>query len=169
LSSDNGGFDGMPELQDDLKVLPEKIQKRVARAWVRKWAPLAKFAAIAQAPTGKTKNLVAGIVARYSKPATLGKFKSFARSVVIGVKPAYHFHLVNLGTKARFTGSVTRKGKGGRTRQKSTGKPRASRGVMPANPFVGRAAPQVLDRAEADFRQLVSKEIKKFLRKSNGG
>ena len=163
------GFDGMPQLQEDLKRLPEKVQKRIASVWVKKWAVIAKMNAIREAPIGKTRNLVSGIVNRVSSKTTLGKYKSFARSVVIGKKPAFHFHLVNLGTKPRYTGAQTSKGKGGRVREKSTGKKRAFRGAMPANPFIARAAPPILAQAEADFRQLVSKEIHKFIRKNNGG
>lgn len=166
MSSDEG-LDGAKQLNDDLLKLPEKIQKRIARAWTRKWATQAKFAAIKEAPVGKTRNLVSGIVARDSKLPTLRKKKSFSRSVVIGVKPAFHFHIVNLGTKPRFTGGDSRRKKK-RSESKSPAA-RVSRGTMPANRFMQRAAAAILDQAEQDLRQTVSKEIGKFLKKSNGG
>jgi hypothetical protein len=164
------GFEGMDDLEESVRTLPAKVQKRIARAWARKWSAVAWAAAIQKAPIGKTRNLVSGIARRDTKAPTLRKLQSFARSVVIGRKPAYHFHLVNLGTKPRYT-------KGGTGRNKTTGRfvkvnavqraigQRAYRGFMKKNDFVADAARPLIGQAESDLRTLVQRNIARFLRK----
>lgn len=149
------GFDGLPELQRSLADLPENVQKRIARAWARKWSQMAYNATVQEAPRGKTRNLLAGIRRRDSKPGTLRRLNAFARSVVIGAKPANHFHLVNLGTKPRNA-----KTKSGGT---------AFRGVMPRNDFVARAARPLMAEAEADLRVLVRRNLERLLKKGGRG
>jgi hypothetical protein len=166
----------MGDLRIGIQNLPENIQKRIARAWARKWSQQAWIAAIQNAPIGKRKNLVQGIKRRDSRKRTLTRLQSLARSVVIGAKPAYHFHLVIGGTKPRYTTGYGRASRGGILRaslaraQQALGafKP-AYRGVMPKNPFVMKAAAPLMDAAEADLRQLVRRNIERMLKKQSGG
>lgn len=162
------GFQGMDEVTRNLQSLPDNIQKRIARAWTRKWSAIAWAAAVQKAPIGRTRNLVAGLVRRDSRARTLGKLRSLARSVVIGRRPAFHFHLVNLGTKPRFTGAVARKGKGGKVSVTKTKSVRASRGIMPKNDFMADAARPLMSQAEADLRVLVQRNLDRFLRRQGG-
>lgn len=149
------GFDELPELQRSLAALPENVQKRIARAWARKWSRAAYNAAVSETPRGRTRNLLAGIKRRDSKRGTLQRLNSFARSVVIGAKPANHFHLVNLGTKPRMG-----KHKSGTA---------AFRGAMPRNDFVARAALPLMAEAESDLRVLVRRNLARLLKKEGGG
>jgi hypothetical protein len=71
---------------------------------------------------------------------------SLARAVVIGKKPAYHFHLVNLGVS--------------RSRQTESG---ANRGTMPANPFFQRSAQPILSQAQADVKTELAREVQRLL------
>lgn len=162
------GFEGMDDLDQALKDLPEKVQRRIARAWTRKWSLVAWAAAVQKTPVGKTRNLIAGVVRRDSKPRTLRNLQSFSRSVVIGRRPAFHFHLVNLGTKPRFTKGGTSRGAKGRfvvaTSKEKKVNPRAFRGIMPKNDFVADAARPLMGQAEADLRTLVQRNIERLLR-----
>jgi len=166
----SGEMEGLSELKEGLRHLPERMQKSLLRAWTKKWSAIAWAAAIQKAPVGKTRNLIAGIARRDTKSATLRKLHSLARSVVIGKKPAFHFHLVNLGTKPRWTGE--RRGrkdrKTGLRAQERTGGKRAFRGVMPRNPFVAEAARPLMWQAEADLRQTIQKRLARLLKRQGG-
>jgi hypothetical protein len=139
-------IEGLPDLLESLRALPEAIQKRVLKAWALRRAREAAAAAQAAAPKGKTGNLRRGIRAAASSASTLRKRGSIARAVAFGAKPANHFHLVNLGVaKARQT------------------KRGFSRGTMPANPFFGRATQAVAARAQADAAGDLSREVQRLL------
>lgn len=150
------GFEGMSDLTSAVAELPEKLSKRILRAWTRRWANQAWISAVGKAPIGKTKNLVTNIVRRNSGKRTLNKLKSLSRSVVIGRRRAAHFHLVNLGTKPRYSAPSPVTGK------------RAYRGVMPKNPFMAAAASAILPQAEADLRNQLNKAAAKLLSKRGG-
>lgn len=137
---------GMPELLAALQRLPDNLQKRVLRAWTMRRAREVAKAAKAAAPRGRTGNLRKGIAAKASGTAKLRKVGSLARAVVIGKKPAYHFHWVNMGIA--------------RSRQTSTG---ANRGAMPANPFFQRAAQPILSRAQGDAQNELAREVQRLL------
>jgi hypothetical protein len=162
------GFDGMEALRQALAYMPERLQKSVVRAWARRWSQQVYIAAQIAAPKGKTRNLVLGLRRRDAKPARLQSIGSLARSVVIGAKPAFHFHIVNRGTKPRFTtggGNLRGKGIKARLRRsflKATHKP-ASRGVMPPNPFLERAAGPLLSQAEDDLKVRVGRALQRLL------
>jgi hypothetical protein len=168
--ADGAGFDGMQALQKALDYMPENLRRNVLRAWARKWSQRVFIAAQIAAPKGKTRNLVVGLRRRDAKPARLKSIGSLARSVVIGGKPAYHFHWISLGTKPRWTtGGGDLRGKGikavaRRARLRLTHKP-AYRGVMPPNPFMVRAAQPLMSQAEADMKTLVGRALQRLLRR----
>lgn len=137
---------GVPELLASLRRLPENLQKKVLKAWTMRKAREAAKAAQAAAPRGKTGNLRKGIAAKASGPGRLRKLGSLARAVVIGRKPAYHFHWVNLGIS--------------KARQTDRG---ANRGTMPANPFFQRSAQPVLSQAQADVQGELAREVQRLL------
>jgi hypothetical protein len=166
----------MDDFRAAMRSLPENIQKRIARAWTRKWSQQAWVAAIQQAPIGKTRNLVQGIKRRDTRKRTLTRLQSLARSVVIGMKPAYHFHIVIGGSKPRYTtgyGKASRAGilraTAGRIRQGLGAFKPAYRGIMPKNPFPVKAAGPLMDQAEADLRQQVKRNLARMLKKNGGG
>jgi hypothetical protein len=162
----------MDDFRAAMRSLPENIQKRIARAWTRKWSQQAWMAAIQQAPIGKTRNLVQGIKRRDTRKRTLTRLKSLARSVVIGMKPAMHFHIVIGGSKPRYTtgiGKPNRKNSIQRAALKLTGFKPAYRGIMPKNPFVAKAAGPLMEQAEADLRQQVQRNLARMLKKNGGG
>ena len=141
-------IEGMDDLQREMDKLPEKLQRRIARLWAKRWSQVAWSNAIKEAPIGPRRNLVAGIARRDSRVGTLRKLRSMARSVVIGKKPAYHFHWVVMGI------STPRKTKKG-----------ANRGIMPANPFMERAMAPLVSQAEQDLRTLVRNNLQRLLKK----
>lgn len=144
----NEPIDGMAELQNELGQLPEKLQRRIVRLWAKRWSQVAWSNAIKEAPIGPRRNLVAGIARRDSRAGTLRKLRSIARSVVIGKKPAYHFHWVVMGI------STPRKTKKG-----------ANRGIMPANAFMERAMSPLIGQAEQDLKTLVRNNLQRLLKK----
>jgi hypothetical protein len=162
----------MDDLQRGLQALPANLQKRVVRAWARKWSQRVYIAAQIAAPKGKTRNLVLGLRRRDAKPSRLKTLGALARSVVIGGKPAYHFHWVNLGTSPRWTtGGGDLRGKGvrkaaRRARLKLTHK-RAYRGVMPRNNFLVKAATPLMGEARQDLARAVERNLARML-KSGG-
>lgn len=166
----SGDIEGLRELKEGLEQLPERMQKSILRQWAKKWSAIAWAGAIQKAPVGKTRNLIAGIARRDSKTATLRKLHSLARSVVIGKKPAFHFHLVNLGTKPRWTGETRGKKdrKTGVRTTKLTGGKRAYRGVMPKNPFIAEAAIPMMGRAEQDLKQTIRTRVARLLKRRGG-
>lgn len=137
---------GVPELLESLRRLPDNLQKRVLRAWTMRKAREAAKAAQAAAPRGRTGNLRKGIAAKASGTAKLRRTGSLARAVVIGKKPAYHFHWVNMGIS--------------RSRQTETG---ANRGSMPANPFFQRSAQPILAQAQAEVGTDLAREVQRML------
>ena len=162
------GLQGADELTRALSALPENIQRRVARAWVKRWSAVAWAATISEAPKGKTGNLLGGIVRRDTSKAVITRLRSLARAVVIGKKPAFHFHLVILGTQPRYTGqSSSKRGKGRKTVLKP-GARRAFRGVMPANDFTVRAVRPLMAPAEQDLRVRLDRALQRMLRRGGG-
>lgn len=137
---------GVPELLASLRRLPENLQKKVLKAWTMRKAREAAKAAQAAAPRGRTGNLRKGIAAKASGSARLRKTGSLARAVVIGKKPAYHFHWVNLGIAG--------------ARQTEDG---ANRGSMPANPFFQRSAQPILSQAQAEVQGDLAREVQRLL------
>lgn len=69
-----------------------------------------------------------------------------------------HFHLIALGTKARYTGHRSRRNKSGLQRQK-TGNPIAYRGRMPADDFVGRAYAARASKVNALMIDIIRKGV----------
>lgn len=145
--------DAFRELEEALRQLPERTANRVAKQWTKEWSARAYLGALRLAPRGTEGNIIKGLARRDTSPAALRKVRAMARSVVIGKKPAYHFHLVVQGTGPRYT-----KGKG------FFGKP-AFRGRMPANPFMDRAAAPLEAPAIADLRMRVQKSLARLLKK----
>jgi hypothetical protein len=95
----------------------------------------------AEAPMGRTGNLRKRVGAR---KARVGRgFGQRDPSIVLVGSVAPHRHLVIRGTKPRFT------------------KAGASRGVMPANPFVDRAWQANADMVMARIRAVYEAEVKK--------
>lgn len=168
--SDGVRIEGLDELRRALASLPDTVQKRVSRSWALDWSRTAYAAAVNAAPVGKTRNLITGIARRDSTPATLRNLQSLARSVVIGKKPAFHFHLVVAGTAPRWTGATSRKGKRQNlllTRAlRGVPKKRAFRGIMPANDFMGRAAAPLQQPATADLARRVQRELDRIARRA---
>jgi Bacteriophage HK97-gp10, putative tail-component len=140
------GLLGADELMAALHDLPEDLQKRVLKAWViRKAREIARSVKSA-APRGKTGNLKAGVVARASKANTLRRIQSLARAVVIGKKPAYHFHIINQGTPVGLNKSGNKRGKG-----------------IKANPFLDRTASPMLGNVRSEIKTDLAREVQRAL------
>jgi hypothetical protein len=140
------GLLGADDLMAALRDLPEELQRRVLKAWtIRKAREIAR-AAKAAAPRGKTGNLRAGVVARSSKTNTLRKLQSLARAVVIGKRPAHHFHLINQGTRPGLNKAGNKRGKG-----------------IKANPFLDRAATPLLAGIQGEIHTDLAREVQRAL------
>jgi hypothetical protein len=146
MSTPPTGLLGSAELIDALRHLPENLQKKVFRRWVIRKAREIAAATKAAAPRGKTGNLRAGIVAKSSSAVTLRKLQSMARAVVIGKKPAHHFHIINRGTPAGLNKSGNRRGKG-----------------LRANPFMEQAAVPLLARVRGEVSADLAREVQRAL------
>ena len=139
------GLQGVEELMTTLNQLPEQLQRKVMLDWTLRHARSVATAAKAAAPRGPTGNLQKGISVRRSSLSMLRKLNSIARAVVIGKKPAYHFHWINRGTANRFT-------RGG----KFTGRIRG-------NPFLERSAQPIVTRARSELRTTLAAEVQRML------
>jgi hypothetical protein len=137
---------GTDDLIRALHDLPEDLQKRVLKSWVIRKAREIARAAKGAAPRGKTGNLQAGIVARASSTTTLRKLGSMARAVVIGKKPAYHFHIINQGTPPGLNKAGNRRGKG-----------------LKANPFLDRVAGPKLAGIQGEIQTDLAREVQRTL------
>jgi HK97 gp10 family phage protein len=143
------GLQGTEELLQVLAELPENIQKQVLRKWVMKYAKEVEKAAASRAPRGKTGNHRKGLRARMSGPRVLKRKGSIARAVVVGAKPAYHFHIINLGTRDGVNKSGNRRGMGIKPR-----------------PFLSAAANPILARAQADVNSSLAREVQAVIDKA---
>ena len=116
-------IDGLAELGKQLESLPAKVAKKILRPAIRKASKPLAAECKATAPVGPTGNLKRSFKVRAMKMK--GRRRKNGVGVVItspGSGRAPHAHLVEKGTALRRTkkGRVT--------------------GVMPANPFMQRAA-----------------------------
>jgi hypothetical protein len=146
MSTPPTGLLGADELMAALRDLPKELQRKVLARWTITKARQIARAAKAAAPRGKTGNLRAGIVARSSSANTLRKLQSMARAVVIGKKPAFHFHIINQGTRAGVNKSGNRRGKG----------------IKP-NPFLDQAAAPLLARVRGEVQTDLAREVQRML------
>lgn len=142
-------IDGLKELGQQLETLPAKVAKKILRPATRKAAKPLAAECKAAAPVGPTGNLRRSFKVRAMK--IRGRRKKNTVGVVItspGQGLAPHAHLVEKGTKPRFT----KKGK--------------ATGVMPANPFMQRAAEKTFPAVVRVFETELATRLKAVMRGS---
>lgn len=159
----NFSITGDKKLDRALAELGKRDASVARRAGVRGAMTIIARGIRSEVPVGKTKALKKSIGSRMAK-AKRGPNKGTTEAKVgvnVGKKSgkrAPHSHLVALGTKERWTGTRTWKNKGG-TVTKSTGNPRAYRGEMPSNDFVGRGFRKTSGQA---LQKCLSELVKKI-------
>lgn len=145
---------GIKELDTKLKALPEKVQKKIARAALGQGMTILRKAIIKEAPVGPTGNLKQSIGKRFKRlkkegytEAKVGINVGKRKAGMAKMTRAPHGHLVALGTQQRQTKSG------------------ANRGVMPANDFVKRATAScenaVVDKIITVIRKKLDAEVAK--------
>jgi hypothetical protein len=147
--SKGSGLEGADDLIQALHYLPQNLQKQVFARWVVSKAREIARAAKAAAPRGATGNLQAGIVARAGRAATLRKIGSLARAVVIGKRPAFHFHWVNHGTPPGLNKAGNRRGKGRK-----------------GNPFLDRVGRPKLAGIQAEISTDLARQVQATLNRA---
>ncbi|NDD52970.1 hypothetical protein EBZ39_03680 [bacterium] len=142
-------IDGLAELGKQLEALPAKVAKKILRPAIRKAAKPVAAECKATAPVGPTGNLKRSFKVRAMK--LRGRRRKNGVGVVItspGSGRAPHAHLVEKGTQLR---------------RKKSG---AATGIMPANPFMQRAAEKTFPTVVGIFKNELSSRIAEVMRGS---
>jgi hypothetical protein len=166
---------GAAQLRRNLLALGKTAQS-IGRTALRKASKSLAVADQAAAPKGKTGSIPGEIGFRSLKRSEasgqlaakaglgVGKKKIVGRVVNPGRMLARqpHGHLIAAGTKNRYTGARTWRTKKGGMRKKKTGKPRAFRGRVQANPFIRQAAAA----AAPSLHRLIGEELTKGINRA---
>lgn len=180
---------GLAQLEQRIKSLPLKVEKRIVRKALNKAAGAMVRGIRKQVPKGDTKSAAKEIGKRITtkggqviakvgvgvsspkkkKKGEKPKSKSFFgslfgrkhRQISDVSKYEPHAHLLALGTKARYTGEISKKRRDGSVYVKKTKSGRAYRGFLRPDGFVKRGAMG----ARQEFARLLQESIKAGIEK----